>query len=693
VAMGTRDLELPKKVFAINGQVIGENHFNTTERAIGKQWAAFVIDVEHALRKHGCDYPTAADIVRSEEEARICAAKPHPHFDLIGSANLMYDNFRRKKEIWNKWRDNDLDDSQWWCLCPRYRLRALMRHHKFIDATALTEDEIRSIRALILQTSRNEAGQCIPTALELYTRDRRCRPEVREAIQRVLDNPSASIPMSLRRAIVLPPEVLRAYRSKKRFRHGFTQIRGMFVFDRSTGAEIPLLPGDAFEADDMTVNTPWWVEWPYGGDPCSDKFGVRVGRGQLIAWRDIASGRWLGFTLIMRWKDSYRAVDIMQSCGRVFAAVGTPRRALRFERGIWESKKIEGVPLFKDDGTFDRRFGGLSELGFEIARTVSPKGKMIEQGFDPLQKVMGTFGVQVGRYRGEFEQATKDLTACQAGHKDPRHCAFLHINELVARLEQAFGYLNSKRIRGYQVKGVPDELWLRHVNNDAPLNPLPREKEWIFLPDYFERQVRAGCVLVDKQINGQDLTPLQFEVADFVAAGLCEGFRLIGFYDSAQPALGAWLFNNEDSTRNISNWPLGHFIGVAPYVNLAPQFCVGVGEHSPDTPARKRYCDAVRSAFVALGVFGRKAARTDEASDGNGNRVTLETPRIVSKDRSDCRPVSAMLPPGVEERCDIAREQIAARAKAAEQSNRIRKELNSRVSEEDKLRLLRGDTD
>jgi len=52
-----------------------------------------------------------------------------------------------------------------------------------------------------------------------------------------------------------------------------------------------------------------------------------------------------------------------------------------------------------------------------------------------------------------------------------------------------------------------------------------------------------------------------------------------------------------------------------------------------------------------------------------------------------------MLPPGVEERCDIAREQIAARAKAAEQSNRIRKELNSRVSEEDKLRLLRGDTD
>src|ERR1700693_806054 len=55
------------------------------------------------------------------------------------------------------------------------------------------------------------------------------------------------------------------------------------------GDEIPLRAGTIFEADDGQFNFYAWIPWPTGGDRCSDRFGVRLGRWQLLA---VVDARW-----------------------------------------------------------------------------------------------------------------------------------------------------------------------------------------------------------------------------------------------------------------------------------------------------------------------------------------------------------------------------------------------------------------
>jgi hypothetical protein len=127
----------------------------------------------------------------------------------------------------------------------------------------------------------------------------------------------------------------------KRYRlNAMTTLRGMFE-EMADGSRREIEPGDWRVMDDMSVNYPFWFDNPFGSDKLAKAHGVGIGRQSLCAM-DLASCKWLGFVLIGRPRDAYRAEDILRFCRRLFQEYGLPRRGLRLERGIWQAKKIQG---------------------------------------------------------------------------------------------------------------------------------------------------------------------------------------------------------------------------------------------------------------------------------------------------------------------------------------------------------------
>lgn len=601
----------PALAYRYRDRVLTAKDFTAAELAVAEQRADFLVAVRLYARRNRLTLQEAVGaVIRDTEAAALRGEFPYPtlHNPGAGRYQLTEKNYFNWSKRWAPWQRDPFDRGHAYVLADLYRIAAEWHKETELDRLALSEAETRAIQFLVLETDS------VPVALELYARDRRCRDSVRAAIHRYTE--TGNIPDSLRRAIYVPAEAKQAYRDKRAFRRSFLQYRGNFYINR-LGEKCEFRAGDIWEADDMTVNQPWWVEWPFGGDPCSERYGVRVGRGQLLALRDAKSGRWLSFTLLMRWHESYRGSDIWRWLGRTVRDTGLPRVGFRFERGSWESKQIEGVKLFADDGTHEARFGGLQEVT-NLVHAHGSKGKAsIEQGFDMLQKVLAANSVHVGRHRGEFAEATRKLLACQDGRLDPRAAGFLSMDELVERIAGAMHFLNTRKINGRIQNGVPDEEWAKCVTADRPLPALAAEKEWIFLPERRELTVRHGLVTATKAEYG---TLYPFQITPFVERGVGEGFRVICSFDPAEPERGAWLFNNETRAMNVNNWKPGQFIGVAPLLELAPQLDLSESPASQGE-ARKKYTHAFRETYCHLGVFGRGNRTVTQIADGRGNQV------------------------------------------------------------------------
>lgn len=659
-----------------------EESYKGVTRQVGLERSNFVMEVKATATRERCTDPRACELVSQIEDRRVLGmlGDDKPRYPYLREHGLLtYNNFRKWLEIWNRWRDNDGDDSQWQCLCLQYQVAAIEVRETAAKRLQLTEAEVNKIRRLILDNeSSPKANDGVPLAIEFMSKAPSTRPELREALQAILNSASGSIPPSIRRAIHVPLEVKLQYRSPKAFRESFVQIRDMTWINR-LGQRVPVLPGDIREADDMTVNTPWWVEWPWGGDPCSDKYGVRCGRGQLLLSRDVASGKGVSFWLMMRYKDSYRASDILQWKGCEYRDMGMPRIAERLERGSWEARRIEGVPLFRDDGSFECRFAGIRDLGFALDHTFSANAKLQEQWHGMLQKVMGNLGPQVGRHRGEYELISKDLLACQDARLDPRE-VFPHIDQLADGIFDCISYLNQRKIKGRLVYGVPDELWSEHINDANPLPTLPREKEWMFLPDYAERTITGGCLQISRHDDRERFT---FEIARFVNDGVGDGFRVIAFFDPALPEMGAWLFNKETRPCNVRNWPLGHFIGIAPYIDPMPQHAASQPVGS--TGGRSRLNAAVRTAYIGMGVFGRPSARMREKVETNGviHRISIGK----SLNATDVSGIS------VTSRTEVARDIRREAAVNQRRAAGVRAKLRELVDPKDREHFLTGKTE
>lgn len=439
--------------------------------------------------------------------------------------------------------------------------------------------------------------ESLTVAAWFFARDEYVSPDgdfIREELRRVIleieekalrEGKTEQWPESVRRAFRVTEEEKAAFRGKKHSQQTeMVTRRGMFEI-LADGSTREILPGETWELDDYSANQPYVFRDPSSGE-------ILLGR-QVLACRDLAAARWIGFDHIGRERDAYRGEDVLRFIERLVRSCGLPHR-LRLERGTWESSAVHGIEI---PGT-EKRWGDLRDLML-IEHVFKSKSKgIIEGGFNMLQRWLGHTGTDIGRTRGEFEEATRRLRSAQTSNIDPRALGFITQDASSAAHEEAAALINSRPMTREHLGGErvsPDDLVARHGWHTRPLRPA---EEWYFRPYKALRTVRAGTVNVSPG-NGW---PKMYFMVNGIADGVHfeNGHQVLIAYDPARPELGAWVCNGDRSAKNREGWGMGRvLLTAAPEMGLAPQFNAS-DALSPHLVVRKKASAAASTAFRAV---------------------------------------------------------------------------------------------
>jgi hypothetical protein len=195
----------------------------------------------------------------------------------------------------------------------------------------LTPEEVIALRKLVVQTNS------ITAAFRIYASRPECRDELADAILRQRSS-KHTLTRSLRDMVAVPDAIREYHKSPTRTKRERIITPRTLSYIDAAGKERPLLPGQLCERDDLSMDFIFYVDWPFGGDKCSEKHGVRIARGQNLLQIDVASLRFLSFNLLVRLRDSYRAADIWSWVGQSYRDLGIPEIGERWERGVWKAK-------------------------------------------------------------------------------------------------------------------------------------------------------------------------------------------------------------------------------------------------------------------------------------------------------------------------------------------------------------------
>ena len=479
----------------------------------------------------------------------------------------------------------------------------------------LNPEEIQTARRIYAQTG--SATQALRHLAQLPE----CRDEVAEAILKRRRS-KHTLTKTLRRQISsLPSAVIDFHKSPKRStRENFICPRTLTYLD-AHGIERRIEPGDLSERDDMSNNFLCWVEWPWGGDPCSDKYGVRLARGQNLIQIDVGSLFFQSFNFLIRLRDSYRADDIWQWVGQTYRDMGMPAIGERWERGVWQANKLQGTVIEAGHTSQEARLGGIAALNRRIIVSQSPTTKIIENRFSFLQTIMATIPGQIGRSRGEMEGVNKLWTECRQGRRDPRDY-FLSYEAAAAAIEAKLHYCNAEPVEGRLYHGIPAEIW-RSGGGPERLTKLSAEQTYLFSRDRSEVTVVKGHAMVRYTNPDGRRAAWWFHHEDLWRH---EGEKVSVYFDKQSPESGATL-------AHASGTHLNRVIGSAALVDGTPQFALGLdsggegrgSQASVDAYDRKRdFSNAVRADYRSLGMPGTRIARGSHASDGAGRSTTVE---------------------------------------------------------------------
>lgn len=491
----------------------------------------------------------------------------------------------------------------------------------------LTEAEEATAKELFIKV------RSVTTALRTLANLPQCSQATSDAILKRRSS-KHKITQTLRDQVRLPRAVMEYHRSPKQTRLGFFINPRTLTYIAPDGQEKPILPGDLSERDDMSNNFLCWVPWPWGGDPCSDKFGVRIARGQNLIQIDVASLYFQSFLFLIRLRDSYRADDVWQWIGQTYRDIGMPHIGERHERGIWASKQIRGVALEDGHTGNEKRLGGITELGRRIIESHSPTTKIIENRFNFLQTVMATIPGQIGRSRGEMERENKLWTACRNGYTDPRKY-FLSYEECCNQIEAKLAFVNSEPVEGTLYHGVPAEIYSQGITA-RPMEKLAPEKTWLFERDQRETTISKGHALVRYTTPEGRRAPWYFHNDNLWRH---EGTPVHVYFDTLNPAAGGTIV----ARANCGKTKAGDVLGHADLVDGCPQFALGLqleggrgSEAAMDSMERRAaFNNAVRSEYRALGLGSRRLARVSQVNDGQGGIATVSSVPAIRGDRAE----------------------------------------------------------
>lgn len=289
----------------------------------------------------------------------------------------------------------------------------------------------------------------------------------------------------------LPADVRRACRASAaevaRYRDAKAGLNdGIFTpgwLRMSSDGSRRLCPNERWVGDDASVNVGVCVPWTRGGDRCSDRFGVRVARFQLLALIDCATDMCVGYSYVMRSNDAYTAADVTAMMWRVATLRGGMPGEMVCEGGSWQAARTASF---------------LSACGTGLVSAKGrPNQKLIEGWFNRLWSVMSLTlppSGQIGRFRGEMAREKDLWMRCRRGAEDPR-AHFPPLPEFFRALDSAIAYVNAEAVESREYGAwVPAEAYAAREGAfpAAALIPLPLGIRRFALPVREERTVRRG---------------------------------------------------------------------------------------------------------------------------------------------------------------------------------------------------------
>ena len=234
--------------------------------------------------------------------------------------------------------------------------------------------------------------------------------------------------------------------------------------------------------DDATVNFGVVIPWTHGGCKLSEKYGVKLGRFQLLLVHDEATSYVPAWSHVIRESQAYRGTDVAEAVMRVSRDVCL-WESLVLEGGVWQGRRMARV---------------MEGMGTKlISAKGRPQCKLVENYFNRLWTRLGMEDglASVGRFRGEEKATSEFYVKCRAGGADPRG-KFPWLEQAVQGLENSVRFLNADRIESPRYgKWVPEERW----EKDMQANPRPvlaPEKLWLAAPVMEKRKVTRSGVSV-----------------------------------------------------------------------------------------------------------------------------------------------------------------------------------------------------
>lgn len=372
----------------------------------------------------------------------------------------------------------------------------------------LTPDEVKALQEKYLRTNRNRKDGSKTMAARLLARDPQSAlsDETREAILKRRAS-KHSLPKPIMDAMSVAPSLMRHHRSPKDGR-----LSGMYCpgtmrtaggAGSVEGAMRRLRAGERQSWDDGSINFCVCVPWPWGGDRCADRFGVKVGRFQLLAGIDDAWDFCPGFSFVMRPLQSYRKEDAAGAQFRVWRDTYVPDRVV-LEGGSWQSGMV-------------MRFYETIGMAWDDAKG-RPHQKLVENYWNRLWSVLSVEDGQIGRYRGEMERENDLLIRCQKGRLDPRE-VFPDLGRGLAAIRKGIEFLNSEPVESdLYGSWVPEEMHAEQLRA-FPRRALDPALGWMIAPEQHERTVRRqGMVKVRARTPFGESFPYFFcaeELMDF----------------------------------------------------------------------------------------------------------------------------------------------------------------------------------
>jgi hypothetical protein len=316
-----------------------------------------------------------------------------------------------------------------------------------------------------------------------------CPDDLRETILAREKAGQRLVPASIANAIrwKVPRHVIEAYRRPHEAALNSLQSPGTMMMVRRPGCQPEFArAGDILEADDGSINFPVCIPWtsPTGGliteTPCSAKYGVIVGRFQWLRSMDAATRFRPGWVFVARSRGGFRGADVL-----------TLLHGLTVQHGAWEEYRFE-MGVFKS--ALVKR--AIDLLGSRLHTVVSPHSKpFIEGGFNQDWTKLSVHFPQcdIGRYRGDTEEANKVVQSCRAGRTDPRRYFPMLANALAA-FDEITNEENRTLVKSRNSgQWVPEERWQRETG-DRALRKLDEASMFMFDPYAIEWTVKGMLV-------------------------------------------------------------------------------------------------------------------------------------------------------------------------------------------------------